>query len=310
MNDVLQLRNVLVVDDTKANIHILVHTLRDEYKLGVAINGAKALAYVEEHHPDLVLLDIMMPEMDGYEVCAQLKANPNTRDIPVIFITAMTEIEDKIRGFELGAVDYITKPFEVVEVKARVKTHLLIEQYRRDLEARNQDLQKAQGQLQRQVRELEGRDRLVRAQMSVSSLGDAGDEILAVFEQVLGVEQAAIYCPDRDNESLELLAGRGVTYVKGAIGLDDDTSPIVQAFKRSQCQGLSEGEVVLPLLRGNEVLGVLWAQGVPVDSEREEGAKTLESLVCEAVLVLNAARMAEELENGELGVEALLNMDE
>lgn len=98
--------------------------LEADYRLCTAENGPQALKEVEKQRPDLVLLDIMMPGMDGYEVCERLKADPQTKDIPVVFLTAVTGVEDKTRGFKLGAVDYITKPFDGAEVKARVRTHL------------------------------------------------------------------------------------------------------------------------------------------------------------------------------------------
>ena len=115
---------ILVVDDTEANIDILVAALDTEYEVSVAMDGESALEIVNTDPPDLILLDIMMPGMDGYEVCRRIKSEPKTSGIPIIFITSMNEVQNKTMGLELGAVDYITKPFEVMEVKARVKTHL------------------------------------------------------------------------------------------------------------------------------------------------------------------------------------------
>lgn len=115
---------VLVVDDTEINVDILVDALGVNYKVSVAMDGPTALRVVSENPPDLILLDIMMPGIDGYEVCRRLKADPRFAKIPVIFLTAMAEIGNKTNGFQLGAVDYVTKPFEVLEVQARVKTHL------------------------------------------------------------------------------------------------------------------------------------------------------------------------------------------
>ena len=115
---------VLVVDDNKINIDILVDALHSDYEISVAMNGKSALQIVNTDLPDLILLDIMMPGMDGYEVCRRLKSEPKTSKIPIIFITSMSEVQNKTRGFDLGAVDYVTKPFEAAEVKARVKTHL------------------------------------------------------------------------------------------------------------------------------------------------------------------------------------------
>ena len=132
---------ILIVDDNATNIDLLVRTLKTDYNLGIAKNGSKALEYAGKYHPDLVLLDIMMPEMDGYEVCNRLKADQETQSIPIIFITAMGEPLNKTRGFELGAVDYITKPFHAAEIKARIKTHLSIEDMRLELKSQNQILE-------------------------------------------------------------------------------------------------------------------------------------------------------------------------
>lgn len=115
---------VLVVDDTETNIDILVDTLSDICDVSVAMDGETALQLVEEEPPALILLDIMMPGMDGYEVCQRLKAEPKTKDIPVLFVSAMDETVDKVKGFDVGALDYITKPFDPDEVRARVRTHL------------------------------------------------------------------------------------------------------------------------------------------------------------------------------------------
>ena len=114
---------ILVVDDNPINIDLLLNILKG-YRFGVAKNGAKALAYLETHKPDLILLDVMMPEIDGFEVCARIKAEPRLKDVEIIFITALSDARYIAKGFESGAVDYITKPFKAAEVKARVQTHL------------------------------------------------------------------------------------------------------------------------------------------------------------------------------------------
>ncbi len=132
---------VLIVDDNPTNIDLLVDTLNGDYSLGVAKSGAKALEFVSRRKPDIVLLDIMMPEMNGFEVCGRLKADPATRDIPVVFITAVDDVPRKLKGFELGAVDYITKPFLGEEVRARVRTHLALKSMREKIEDRNVDLE-------------------------------------------------------------------------------------------------------------------------------------------------------------------------
>jgi PAS domain S-box-containing protein len=128
-------QTILVVDDTPSNIMLLVEILKDDYTVIVAETGAQALAIAtSEKAPDLVLLDIMMPQMDGYEVCRRLKLDPQTRNLPVIFLTALDNEEDETKGFALGADDYITKPFSATIVKARVRTHLQAKLYREHLE--------------------------------------------------------------------------------------------------------------------------------------------------------------------------------
>src|SRR5262244_914131 len=118
---------ILIVDDTPTNIGVISGALKDSYKTKIATNGKKALDLASaEEKPDLILLDIMMPEMDGYEVCSHLKADPATREIPVIFLTGQTSPDDETRGFEVGAVDYVHKPFSPAVVRARVRSHILL----------------------------------------------------------------------------------------------------------------------------------------------------------------------------------------
>ncbi|MBF0498246.1 MAG: response regulator, partial [Deltaproteobacteria bacterium] len=130
--------SVLVVDDTETNVDILVDILGDDYEVRVAMDGPGALETVAMAPPDLILLDIMMPGMDGYEVCRKLKADNKTRNIPIIFVTALQGEDDEAKGFELGSVDYITKPFRPATVTARVKTHLELKLSQQDLEKQNE----------------------------------------------------------------------------------------------------------------------------------------------------------------------------
>jgi len=120
---------VLIVDDVKDNIDVLVNALRDDYKLSVALDGTAALRSIEKQAPDLVLLDIMMPGIDGYEVCRQLRAREATREVPVMFLSALEDVANKAYGFEVGGNDYLTKPFELLEVKARVHSLLKAKAY-------------------------------------------------------------------------------------------------------------------------------------------------------------------------------------
>jgi DNA-binding response OmpR family regulator len=149
-----QPEQLLLVDDNVTNLQVLHQTLDGRgYKLLVAKSGASALAIAAKAKPSIILLDIMMPEMDGYEVCQQLKSDPELKDIPIIFLSALTDTKDKVRGLDLGAVDYISKPFQPGEVIARVNTHLTISSLKRDLAEKNQELQNANVILEERVRE-------------------------------------------------------------------------------------------------------------------------------------------------------------
>ncbi len=135
---------VLIVDDNIQNLQVLADILRGgNFKIAMVKDGFKALDFVSRKKPDLVLLDIMMPEIDGYEVCRRLKANEETRDIPVIFISALTDTDNKIKGFEVGGLDYITKPFQREEVYARVNVHLRLKRANENLKTANELLSEA-----------------------------------------------------------------------------------------------------------------------------------------------------------------------
>lgn len=130
-------RRILIVDDSRTNVDVLVHALKDEYALSVALDGEGALKSIQQAPPDLVLLDVVMPGISGYDVCRRLRSEPATRELPVMFLTSLDEVGDKMKGFEAGGTDYVTKPFEVLEVKARVRSLLKARAYQ---EAREEAL--------------------------------------------------------------------------------------------------------------------------------------------------------------------------
>jgi len=146
MNDL-----IMIVDDTPTNIDILANTLKDQYRLTITKSGQTALDRIEQQLPNLILLDIVMPEMDGFEVCRRLKTDLRTRDIPIIFITSMEDPEHKSLGFEAGAVDYITRPFHSSEVLARVRTHLTLRQMHLALDEKNRIIKRALAEKSRQL---------------------------------------------------------------------------------------------------------------------------------------------------------------
>lgn len=151
-NIALKTFNILIVDDTAANLQILSSILRAQgYKVRPVPSGKLALKAVEKQIPDLILLDIMMPDINGFELCRELKRNPVFSEIPVIFISALTQVDEKVEAFNAGGVDYVTKPFNLEEVQARVATHLKIRQLQLQLEERNKNLQSL---VMEQVKEL------------------------------------------------------------------------------------------------------------------------------------------------------------
>jgi phosphoserine phosphatase RsbU/P len=184
MKDLSQSR-ILLVDDVKANLEVLLGGLKDEYKLSVALNGPGALDLVGRVSPDLVLLDVNMPGMDGYEVCRRLRARRETADLPIVFVSALDEISNKARGFEAGGNDYITKPFDLLEVKARVRALLKARAYN---EAAKEQLagelrvarEIQMGMLPREFSTVE-REYGVSLGASLIPAGEVGGDLFAVF---------------------------------------------------------------------------------------------------------------------------------
>jgi DNA-binding response OmpR family regulator len=146
---------ILLVDDVPQNIQIL-HQILDmgEYSFAIATSGKETLHMVGKKLPDLILLDIMLGDIDGFEVCEQLKKNPETATVPIIFLTAKVGVEDKVKGFKLGALDYITKPFEDAEVVARVHTHIQLKKSIDFIKEYNQQLKESFGEMQKSYQEL------------------------------------------------------------------------------------------------------------------------------------------------------------
>lgn len=194
--------NILVVDDTSFNLRLLSESLILEgYQVKCVMNGQMALSIVEKTPPDLILLDIMMPQIDGYEVCKRLKANRTTCDIPVIFLSALDEPLDKVKAFELGGVDYITKPFELVEVFARIQNHLKLQQALLKIQQLNEDLEtrvkKRTFALEQEIKKHEKTQKQLRHQAFHDALTGLANRTL--FLELL---QQEINCIKRDSSYL------------------------------------------------------------------------------------------------------------
>lgn len=176
---------IMIIDDTPANLDVLSTILEFEgYQVIQFPRGSLAIAPARSNPPDLILLDIMMPEMDGYEVCSLLKMDPVSRDIPIIFLSALTETEEKVRAFHSGAVDYITKPFQAEEVLARVNTHLTMNRMRKELLNYSRELER---RVDEKVHELY--DSQMATLQAISSLAEFRDE-----DTGLHIERTRLYC--------------------------------------------------------------------------------------------------------------------
>lgn len=155
---------IMIVDDNENNLQVLGNILEENgYEPAVFLSGNQALEFIQQEQPELILLDIMMPDMDGYDVCQLLKTSELAADIPVIFITGKTETEDKIKGFDVGGVDYVTKPFEPTELLARIKTHIHLRDIQKKLEISNAQLKQEislRKKVQEELRELASTDYL------------------------------------------------------------------------------------------------------------------------------------------------------
>ncbi len=198
---------ILVVDDEPMNIRVIKDPLQDEgHEVLVATNGPEALDLMAAERPDLVLLDILMPQMDGYEVCQCLQRNPQLRDIPVIFVTALGSEEDESRGFFAGGVDYVTKPISVQRLKVRVRNQLQMQQIRRRLEERNQMLEEM-AQLREQVEQITRHDLKtpLNAVIGFTAVLESQADWAAEQQRILGaIRQAGYRMLDMINRSLDL----------------------------------------------------------------------------------------------------------
>jgi putative two-component system response regulator len=177
--------NVLVVDDTPANLQLLANMLKERgYKTRPVPSGMLALQAAKVVPPDVILLDINMPEMNGYEVCERLKADEQLKEIPVIFISALNEALDKVKAFSVGGVDYITKPFQIDEVQARVETHLKLRSLQKELEKHNRELEKL---VQAQVKRIS--DTQLAMIFALAKLAESRDD-----DTGMHLERAQVFC--------------------------------------------------------------------------------------------------------------------
>lgn len=216
---------ILVVDDTPQNLVFIGDLLRHHYRVRVAPSGHRALSIARQQAPDLILLDIMMPEMDGYEVCRQLKADPALRDVPVIFLTALGEADDEARGLELGAVDYIIKPIAPAILRARVRNHLQLKAAADFL--RDQSTYLEHEVLRRIAEVLDTQDVTINLLAALAEARDneTGNHILRTQRYVRALAEALAQDPRHrsalDAATIELLYKSAPLHDIGKVGIPD-----------------------------------------------------------------------------------------
>jgi signal transduction histidine kinase len=245
MTDPITPATVLIVDDTPENLTLLQKVLKDGYIIRVATSGIQALEVVRSHPVDIILLDIMMPEMDGLETCRRLKEDPLTRDIPVIFVTSLGEVDYEIKGFALGAVDFITKPIRVPVVRARVKTHLalfdqnralanLVQERTAELTAKQSQLEAINLSLQQRVdetvAELRQRDKAMISQSRQAAMGEMIGNIAHQWRQPLNALAVLLVNIQQAEQYNELTADYLADCVKDGSKLIQKMSTTINDF--------------------------------------------------------------------------------
>ena len=319
---------VLVVDDERFN-RLLLHSLLQGagYQVAVAENGESALQQIGANNPDVILLDVVMPGLDGYTVCRRIKEDPTTSHLPVLIVTALNDREARLQGIGAGASDFLSKPIDHQEVLLRVHNAVYAKRlfdenlsYQRDLEkkviAQTQQLRQAHTRLEKQVRELEGRDRLVHLQTSESGLAVVTAEMLQIFSQVIDVAQVIIYRPV--GRELKAVAALGVSspgclanenQVRDlpALPKEEGQALATQVFRSGQPGRNGGGQAAAPLLYRDEVLGVVCLAELAGEAA-EDKLNALWRLSREAALVLHAIQITEAL--GEVqDLESLIDLE-
>ncbi|MDX2098555.1 MAG: response regulator [Leptolyngbyaceae cyanobacterium bins.59] len=301
------LLNLLIVDDQPDNLHSLATILSGEgYSIRKATSGQVALSTVRYQPPNLILLDVRMPDMDGYEVCRQLKADPATAEIPVIFLSALDEVQDKVRGFEVGGADYITKPFHATEVLARIRYQLTLQQQQQQLQRFNTDLEQ---QIKTHTAELQAAfdfeallkriTEHIRDSLDEKQIIQTAIEELAIALDVLSCN-ASIYHDSRRLATVQYEHSQdGLSYVGRTLDLDqfpEIYQPLHQGGTLQFCSASNydRGQVALlacPIRDGQEILGDVWLVRSAEDSFREQEVRLVQQVANQCAIALRQAHL-------------------
>lgn len=311
---------IFIVDDTPESLEMLAQLLIIKgYRVQPFISGKMALDAIRRHHPELVLLDIMMPDMDGYEVCRQLKADDATRHIPVIFISALNEAIDKVKAFDIGGIDYVTKPFQMEEVLARVGTHLSLRESRKHLEAQNRQLHQEISERKQTEEALHQRNQELLLLNRVGQMFSSSLELEQVLETILDELQRllkafsiSIWLLEQETGELvcrqakgpgsdgvvnwRLAVGQGITGWVAQHGeslIIEDTWADERHFKNvDKTTGLAIRSMLsLPLRSKGEVMGVLSLVDLRVGHFTHNDLLLLEPIAATAASAIENARL-------------------
>lgn len=302
---------ILAVDDVPENLDVLLHTLEETgYEVLVAVDGEQALEIAASARPDAILLDVMMPGINGYETCRRLKAMPQFEDVPVLFLTARDDIEGIIEGFEAGGVDYIVKPFRKEEVLLRVRTHLERDRYARDLADLNAHLEdkvaERTAQLRLSLRELQGRDRIARHMLTLHPLRETLDLVLEIISGLVEVDHTVLWTLADDEFIVAAHSGVEAPTPKDPQALE--------AVRRSLTAhtGTADGQAyaVVPIAREGQLLGLIEVARTGTEPILDQDVRILESFAIEAAAAINDSQIRRDPSQWEDHLDEILEIEE
>jgi len=270
---------ILIVDDNTYNIQVLGNILREnDYRTAVAQDGFEALNFLEKKMPDLVLLDIMMPQMDGYEVCERIKKDPDKTELPIIFISVHTDTAEKVKAFRAGAVDYITKPFQQEEILARIRVQLQLQETKEELRRANQDLEK---RVQERTAELsEANQKLEQTNTALNVLLEKKDENKKKLEENLIFNVKQLIQPSLEKLKDTELSGSQKHYLDLIEGqIEEVISPLNRNLSGKYSLTSTEMQMLELIKQGKmtkEIADMLGVSTRTVDSHRHNIRKKLE----------------------------------
>lgn len=306
---------ILTVDDVPANLDVLSQSLEsDGYNVLVATSGEAAIQVARQTSPDLILLDVMMPGIDGFETCRRLKADPDTADAPVIFLTARNELEGVLEGFQAGGVDYIAKPFQKEEVLIRIRTHLERDRLARDLADLNahleQKVQERTAELRQKVVELEGRDRIAQHLLTYHSLDETLGVLLDVCASIGGVADARIYLLEEDAFVVRAaIAGGQAVPTEDLAGAASVSASDMQAKLRDGAPAREADRVWVPIPAETGLLGAIEVEG-DAETLSDASLQSLSGFGLQAAVAVTDAQVHETAGRWKEQLDEVLELDD